>query len=68
MPERDEPVEECAQCGTVTPLGEIAFSEPDDEQNTQYGWLAGVCPKCEGQMPVSYDRIKILLARRQTDA
>jgi len=65
MPEGSDPaVEECAKCGTVTPLGEIVFSEPDESQNTQYGWLAGVCPKCEGELQVSYDRIKILLANR----
>ncbi len=65
MCERNEPaVEECAKCGEVTPLGEIVFSEPDESQNTQYGWLAGVCPKCDGEIQVSYDRIKILLAAR----
>lgn len=62
----DALVEECALCGTVTPLGEIVFAEPDENQNTQYGWIAGVCPKCEGQIQVSFDRIKILMANRRT--
>jgi Zn finger protein HypA/HybF involved in hydrogenase expression len=56
-------VEECTQCGAMTPLGEIIFNEPDEE-NTQYGWLMGVCPKCDNDLKVSYERVTRDLASR----
>ncbi len=47
----------------MTPLGEIIFNEPDEE-NTQYGWLMGVCPKCDNDLKVSYERVTRDLASR----
>jgi len=64
MSSSSEPgAEKCVQCGVVTPLDEIIFNEPDEE-NTQYGWLVGTCPACRGDMRVSYDRVSRDLTSR----
>ena len=65
MSRSSEPeVAKCAHCGAVNLLGEIIFTEPEEE-NTQYGWLVGVCPSCKGDLKVSYDRVARDLAARR---
>ena len=47
----------CARCEQVYLVADLSFPEPDDDTNTQFGWLVASCPDCSADVQVPYDRV-----------
>ena len=60
MPPDTEPIA-CPRCGASHFVSDLDFPDPEDSANTQYGWLAAICPDCGGDLTVSYERVRPLL-------
>ncbi len=49
----------CPTCGASFDYTEMDAREPEDDTNTQVGWLVGGrCPKCSGTVSLSFDQLQ----------
>jgi uncharacterized C2H2 Zn-finger protein len=53
----------CKSCGNIFKVQDMKDSNSDDsdENSTQFGLLAGACPKCGAEIPLSLSQIRKLL-------
>ena len=47
----------CAACNTPHFVSDLVFPEPDEDTNTQFGWLVANCPACGSDIKVGLDKI-----------
>lgn len=50
----------CEECGADHFVADLGFPEPDEDTNTQFGWLVANCPKCGADIKVGLDKIGTL--------
>ncbi len=48
---------ECASCHAQHFVADLDFPEPDEDTNTQFGWLVAKCPTCGADMKVGIDKL-----------
>lgn len=49
----------CEACGAEHFVADLDFPEPDDDTNTQFGWLVAKCPSCTTDMKVGLDKLNL---------
>lgn len=58
----------CPTCGARFSFEEMPPRDPDDQQNTQVGWLlAGRCPKCSSTVEMSFEEMQRAVTRLTED-
>lgn len=63
----DDDKVDCTHCGASLVLSTIVFDEPDEDSDTQYGWLVGKCPSCSGDLEVEFAQVRTLLDSKHVD-
>jgi len=57
MPEFDLDMMTCDACQANHMVADLDFPEPDDDTNTQYGWLVACCPTCGHDINVPMSKV-----------
>lgn len=47
----------CTECKSPHFVADLEFPEPDDDTNTQFGWLVATCPVCKADLKVGLDKV-----------
>lgn len=50
----------CPGCGAAHFVADLDFPEPDEDTNTQFGWLVAKCPACQADLKVGLDKLGAL--------
>ncbi len=47
----------CPNCDALHFVADLDFPDPEEDANTQFGWLVAQCPSCKGDVKVGFDKL-----------
>lgn len=50
----------CESCDAPHFVSDLDFPEPDEDTNTQFGWLVARCPGCGADLKVGLEKLSFL--------
>lgn len=54
----------CDGCGAELLASELEHPDPEDDTDTQYGWLHALCPKCGAAIPLTREMVRAVIRTR----